>query len=167
MEQDLYYRKGDHVVTQESHGDKPSSMFKALTMYPVWEKCIMPRCDVVPSEYQEDPEMWSMSSVDDIRGPRATPPISRGIKRDKLNGTNRAELAVFRRFSLIFADFCGFSLSLGIIALRRRRFSQKTADFRRKPQKTADFCRNRFVPFSLSLLVRPYNRSSEVRTYPA
>ena len=25
----LYYRKGDHVVTQESQGDKPSSMFKA------------------------------------------------------------------------------------------------------------------------------------------
>ena len=31
------------------------------------------------------------------------------------------------------------------------------ADFRRKPQrKTADFCRNRFVPFSLSLLIPPY-----------
>ena len=30
---------------------------------------------------------------------------SRGIKRDKLNGTNGAKFAVFRRFSLIFADF--------------------------------------------------------------
>ena len=58
----------------------------------------------------------------------------------KLNGTNRAEFAVF-------ADFCRFSLFLGIIAFRRRRFSQETADFRRKPQKTADFRRNRFVPF--------------------
>ena len=44
----LYYRKGDHVVTQESQGDKPSSMFKAMTMYPVWDKWIMPRCDAIP-----------------------------------------------------------------------------------------------------------------------
>ena len=49
--------------------------------------------------------------------------LSRGIKRDKLNGTNRAEFAVF---SQIFADFCRFSVFLGITALRRRRFSQKT-----------------------------------------
>ena len=49
----LYYRRGDHVVD-------------------TW---IMPRCDVVPSEYQEDPEMWAFSNIDDIRGPRATPPI--------------------------------------------------------------------------------------------
>ena len=55
--------------------------------------------------------------------------------------------------SQIFADFCRF---LGITALQRRRFSQKTADFRRKPQETADFRRNPFVPFSLSLLIPPY-----------
>ena len=61
-----------------------------------------------------------------------------------------------RSFSQIFADFCRFSLFLGIIAFRRRRFSQETADFRRKPQKTADFRRNWFVPFTLSLLVPPY-----------
>ena len=33
---------------------------------------------------------------------------------------------------------------------------QKTADLRRKPQKTADFCRNRFLPFAVSLLARSY-----------
>ena len=70
---------------------------------------------------------------------------SRGTKRDKLNGTNRAEFAVFRRISLTFADF---------------RFSWEVqhfggADFRRKPQETADFRRNPFVPFSLSLLIPP------------
>ena len=49
--------------------------------------------------------------------PKGTPPQSknpckqtsghesRGNKRDKLNGTNGAKFAVFRRFSLIFADF--------------------------------------------------------------
>ena len=63
----LYYRRGDHVVTQDSHGEKPSSMFKALAKYPVWDMWIMPICDVVPSEYQEDPEMWSLSNIDDIR----------------------------------------------------------------------------------------------------
>ena len=72
--------------------------------------------------------------------------MSRGIKRDKLNGTNGTEFAVFRRFSLIFADF-RFSWEL-------QHFGG--ADFRRKPQETAEFCRNPFVPFSLSLLIPPY-----------
>ena len=49
--------------------------------------------------------------------------LSRGIKRDKLNGTNGAKFAVF--FLQIFADFCRFSLFLGIIAFGRRRSSQK------------------------------------------
>ena len=81
--------------------------------------------------------------------------FSRGIKRDKLNGTNRAEFADFRRFSLIFADF-HFSWEVkhfGSADFRRK--PQETTDFRRKPQETADFCRNRFVPFSLSLLIPP------------
>ena len=65
---------------------------------------------------------------------------SAGTKRDKLKGTNA-------RNSLIFADFCCFSLFLGITAFWRRRFSQKTAGNRRFSQKTADFCRNPFVPF--------------------
>ena len=83
---------------------------------------------------------------------------SRGIKRDKLNGTNQAEFAVFRRFSLIFADF-RFSWELqhfGGADFRRK--PQETADFRRKLQEIADFRRNRFVPFSLSLLIPPYQQ---------
>ena len=75
-----------------------------------------------------------------------------GNIRDKLKGTNGAKFTVFLQ---IFADFCRFSLFLGITAFRRRRFSQTTADFRRKPQETADFRRNPFVPFSLSLLIPP------------
>ena len=55
----------------------------------------------------------------------------KGNRRDKLNGTNRAEFAVFHRSSLILTDF---------------RFSWKAqhfggADFCRKPQETADFRR--------------------------
>ena len=63
----------------------------------------------------------------------------------------------------IFADFCRFSLILGSLCKSRdlgvaenRRKPQETADFRRKPQKTADFCRNRFLPFAVSLLARSY-----------
>ena len=63
--------------------------------------------------------------------------LSRGNKRDKLKGTNGAEFAVFRRFSLMIADF-RFSWEL-------QHF--RGADFRRKPQQTADFRRNPFVPF--------------------
>ena len=73
----LYYRKGDHVVTQESQGDKPSSMFKAMTMYPVWDKWIMPRCDAIPQRYIEDPERWTLSSIDDLRSPPEIPPVGR------------------------------------------------------------------------------------------
>ena len=53
---------------------------------------------------------------------------SRATKRDKLNGTNRAEFAVFRRFSLIFADF-RFSWELSHFG---------GADLRRKPQIFAE-----------------------------
>ena len=73
----LYYRKGDHVVTQESQEDKPSSMFKAMTMYPVWDKWIMPRCDAIPQRYQEEPQRWSLSSIDDARAPLEIPPLGR------------------------------------------------------------------------------------------
>ena len=61
----------------------------------------------------------------------------------------------------IFADFCRFSLIFGLLCKSRdlgvadlRRKPQETADFRRKPQKPADFCRNRFLPFAVSLLAR-------------
>ena len=55
---------------------------------------------------------------------------SGGNKRDKLKGTNA-------RDSQFFADFCRFSLFLGITAFRGRRFSQKTTGIRRFSQKTA------------------------------
>ena len=73
----LYYRKGDHVVTQETQGDKPSSMFKAMTMYPVWDKWIMPRCDAIPQRYIENPERWNLSAIDDARAPQEIPPLGR------------------------------------------------------------------------------------------
>ena len=61
--------------------------------------------------------------------------------------------ADFCRFSLIFGSLCK-SRDLGVADLRRK--PQETADFRRKPQKTADFCRNRFLPFAVSLLARSF-----------
>ena len=73
----LYYRKGDHVVTQESQEDKPSSMFKAMTMYPVWDKWIMPRCDTIPQRYIEDPERWMLTKIDDAKAPQEIPPLGR------------------------------------------------------------------------------------------
>ena len=74
----------------------------------------------------------------------------RGIKRDKLNGTNRAEFAVFQ----IFADFLPV---LGITAFRSadfRRKPQENADFRRKPQESADIRRNQIC--IVVHLVAPY-----------
>ena len=63
-----------------------------------------------------------------------------------------------RRFSLIFGSLCK-SRDLGGAALRRK--PQETADFRRKPQKTADVCRNRFLPFAVSLLARSYREEAQ------
>ena len=63
------------MVTQDPEEDKPNSMFKALTMYPVWDKWIMPRCEVIPPEFYDNPEKWALSKIDDIRGPRSTPPL--------------------------------------------------------------------------------------------
>ena len=74
-----------------------------------------------------------------------------------LKGTNlRGQTEPKRRFSLIFADS---RLFLENKAFGKRRFSQKTADFRRKPQKIAGtrrkprigVCPLRFVPFSAAL----------------
>ena len=65
--------------------------------------------------------------------------VSRGIKWDKLNGTN------FRRFLRIVAFPRNYSILEAQVFAGNYRFSQKTADFRRNP----------FVPFSLSLLVPP------------
>ena len=77
-----------------------------------------------------------------------------------LKGTNlRGQTEPKRTFSLIFADFCRFSFFLENKAFGKRRFSQKTADFRRKPQETAGtrrklqigVCPLRFVPLSAAL----------------
>ena len=70
-----------------------------------------------------------------------------------------------RSFSLIFADFCRFSLFLGITAFRGRRFSQKTAGNRRFSQKTAGnrrflqkpLCPIWFVPFGSALRIAGRN----------
>ena len=62
----LYYRKDDHVVTQESQEDRPSSMFKAMTMCPVWYVC------AIPQRYIEDPERWALTTIDE-----EIPPLGR------------------------------------------------------------------------------------------
>ena len=70
------------------------------------------------------------------------------LKRKKARKTKKARKrrqtkwdkpSQIRSFSQIFADFCRFSLFLGITALRRRRFSQKPV-----------------CPISLSLLIPPW-----------
>ena len=60
-----------------------------------------------------------------------------------------------RTFSQIFADIrLARSVNQGIWESQICEKPQETADFRRKPQKTADFCRDRFLPFVVSLLAR-------------
>ena len=61
----LYYRKGDHQVPKSETTNKPSSMYKALNMYPVWDKWLMPRCEPVAERFYNDPKKWSLSSYDD------------------------------------------------------------------------------------------------------
>ena len=63
--------------------------------------------------------------------------------------------ADFRLFSQIFAFPRNYSIWEAQIFAGNRRKPQETADFHRKPQETAEFRRNRFVPFSLSLLIPP------------
>ena len=89
-------------------------------------------------------ELWrSVAKFCDLWSGRA--------KRETAKGRTRN--AHFCRFSLIFGSLCK-SRDLGVADLRRK--PQETADFRRKPQKTADLCRNRFLPFAVSLLARSY-----------
>ena len=83
---------------------------------------------------------------------RATNPSQGALKGTNLRGQTEPE----RRFSRIFADS---RLLLENEAFWKRRCSQKTADFRRKPQKTAGarrkpligVCPLRFVPLSAAL----------------
>ena len=76
------------------------------------------------------------------------PHRSQDFAQGALKGTNlRGQTEPFRRFSLIFADS---RLFLENQALGKRRFSQETADFRRKLQKTAGTRRLAFVPLGSS-----------------
>ena len=85
--------------------------------------------------------------------------FSRGVKRDKLNGTNGAKFADFR---CLFADF-RFSWELQHLGgADFRRQPQIFAENRRQPQVFAEnrrqpqiFAETGFVPFSLSLLIPP------------
>ena len=61
----LYYRNGDHQVPKSETTNKPSSMYKALNMYPVWDKWLMPRCEPIAERFYNDPKKWSLSSYDD------------------------------------------------------------------------------------------------------
>ena len=61
----LYYRSGDHQVPKSETTNKPSSMYKALNMYPVWDKWLMPRCEPIAGRFYNDPKKWSLSSYDD------------------------------------------------------------------------------------------------------
>ena len=71
----LYYRKGDHQVPQSAVKDKPPSMYKALGMYPIWDKWIMPRCEPIAERYYGDPKKWSLQSYDDDDSFGDTPPL--------------------------------------------------------------------------------------------
>ena len=61
----LYYRNGDHQVPKAETTNKPSSMYKALNMYPVWDKWLMPRCEPIAERFYNDPKKWSLSSYHD------------------------------------------------------------------------------------------------------
>ena len=61
----LYYRSGDHQVPKSETTNKPTSMYKALSMYPVWDKWLMPRCEPIAERFYNDPKKWSISAYDD------------------------------------------------------------------------------------------------------
>ena len=61
----LYYRNGDHQVPKAETTNKPSSMYKALNMYPVWDKWLMPRCEPIAERFYNDPKKWSLTSYHD------------------------------------------------------------------------------------------------------
>ena len=83
-------------------------------------------------------------------------------------GTNlRGQTECKRRFTQIFADLLADSrLLLENKAFGKRRFSQKTADFRRNPQKAAGtrrkpqigVCPLRFVPLSADLFLLSHGK---------
>ena len=71
----LYYRKGDHMVPQPMVKDKPPSMYKALNLYPICDKWIMPRCEPIAERYYGAPKKWSLLAYDDDDSFGETPPI--------------------------------------------------------------------------------------------
>ena len=71
----LYYRSGDHQVPKSETANKPTSMYKALSMYPVWDKWLMPRCEPIAERFYASPKKWSMSEYDDEDSFGDLPPL--------------------------------------------------------------------------------------------
>ena len=71
----LYYRSGDHLVPKSETVNKPTSMYKALSMYPVWDKWLMPRCEPIAERFYANPKKWSMSEYDDEDSFGDLPPL--------------------------------------------------------------------------------------------
>ena len=70
----LYYRRGDHQVPKPEAASKPPSMYKALSMYPVWDKWLMPRREPIAERFYSSPKKWSLSEYDDDNSFVDTPP---------------------------------------------------------------------------------------------
>ena len=60
----LYYCKGDHLLDPAETEDKRGSMCKALSMYPAWNKWIVPRCEPVDEVYYGVKGKWSITNYD-------------------------------------------------------------------------------------------------------
>ena len=51
-------------------------MYKALGMYPIWDKWIMPRCEPIAARYYgNDFSKWSLQAYDDDMAFEETPPL--------------------------------------------------------------------------------------------
>ena len=71
----LYYRHGDHQVPKSETTNKPTSMYKALSMYPVWDKWLMPRCEPIAQRFYNDPMKWALSAYDEEDSFGELPPL--------------------------------------------------------------------------------------------
>ena len=95
---------------------------------------------------------WSLYKIQSKKDRAKSEFSSRGITRDKLNGTNGAKFAILRRFSLMFAVIRFFLLDTTAFGgAENCRKPQKVTESRRKPQETADFCRNPICPIEFVL----------------
>ena len=64
-----HYRKGDHQTDHQASKDKPEPVHKALNMYPIWEKWIMPRIEPVSGQFYNNQEKWSLDdNYDSVKG---------------------------------------------------------------------------------------------------